>query len=358
VRYVDEYREPELLRGLAQAIRETGVSGKRLMEVCGTHTMAAARFGLRSLLEGTVRLSSGPGCPVCVTPQKDIDRFLAIGFAHGAILTSFGDMLRVPGSESSLEEARAQGVDVRIVYSCMDAVDLACETDREVVLFGVGFETTAPGVGVAVVEAQKRGLRNFSVLAAHKTMPAALEALASSDIEVHGFILPGHVSAIIGAGAYEFLPERYGMPCVISGFEPADMLQAVKVLLEQIKSQQPKVEIQYSRAVSREGNRAAQAVLNRVFEPCDAVWRGLGMIEGSGLRLRDEFAQFDAAKRFDVEVPDRPEPAGCLCGQVLAGRVDPPDCSLFGEACTPEHPVGACMVSSEGACAAWYRYRG
>lgn len=358
MRYVDEYREPALLRGLAQAIRDTGVSGKRLMEVCGTHTMAAARFGLRSLLEGVVRLSSGPGCPVCVTPQRDIDRFIAIGLAHGAILSSFGDMLRVPGSDSSLEQARARGVDVRIVYSPMDAVELACGTDREVVFFAVGFETTAPGVAVALLEAQKRGLRNFALFAAHKTMPAALEALACSDVKVDGFILPGHVSTIIGADAYAFLPARHRMPCVISGFEPADMLQSVKMLLEQIKAGEPRVEVQYSRAVRREGNRAAQALMNRVFQPCDAEWRGLGLIKGSGLRLRDEFAQFDALKRFEVDVPVRPDPPGCLCGQVLAGKVDPSDCSLFGEACTPEHPVGACMVSSEGTCAAWYRYRG
>lgn len=357
MKYVDEYRQPEALRALAQTIRKMGVSGARLMEVCGTHTMAAARFGLHDLLAGVVRLSSGPGCPVCVTAQREIDLFIEMGRLSHVTLASFGDMVRVPGTRSSLERERARGARVEVVYSPMEAVGLAAQSGREVVFFAVGFETTAPGIAVSLMEARRRGIRNFSILCAHKTMPAALEALASSQIKVDGFMLPGHVSTIIGARAYEFLPTRRGVACVISGFEPMDMLQSVMMLLGQIRNGSPRVEIQYRRAVSREGNRAAQEIMAKVFEPCDVEWRGLGMIAGSGLKLRPEWADFDAPSRFQVPVPESKEPQGCRCGEVLAGTAEPWECELFGQACTPEDPVGACMVSSEGTCAAWHRYR-
>jgi len=357
VKYVDEYRRPEALQALARSVREMGVKGARVMEVCGTHTMAAARFGLRGLLGDAATLSSGPGCPVCVTAQSDIDLFLEMGRLPQVTLASFGDMLRVPGTRSSLERERARGAQVEVVYSPMDALALAQHGDRQVVFFAVGFETTAPGVAVTLMEARRRSVGNFSVLCAHKTMPAALEKLASSKLKLDGLMLPGHVSTIIGAKAYEFLPERHGIACVVSGFEPTDMLQSVKMLLEQVIAGKKRVDVQYSRAVSRDGNRAAQQIMGTVFEPCDVEWRGLGVIHGSGLRLKEEWADLDARSRFQVAVPRSREPPGCRCGQVLAGEAEPPDCELFGNACTPEHPVGACMVSSEGTCAAWYRYR-
>ncbi len=328
-----------------------------LMEVCGTHTVAVARHGLREALPEGVRLISGPGCPVCVTPQDQIDLFIALGGLEGVTLATFGDMVRVPGTVKSLEQARAEGAEVLVVYSPMDAVEAAARSpERQVVFFGIGFETTAPAVALAILEAERRGLGNFSVLCAHKLIPPAMMALLDSEVKVDGFICPGHVSVIIGSDAYGPVAAR-GKPCVVTGFEPADVLGAVRMLVRQLTEGRSEVEVEYSRAVRPEGNRKAQELLERAFRVADARWRGLGTIPGSGYELAEELAEFDASRRFEVEPPESVEPAGCRCGEVLRGMIEPPGCPLFGKACTPKKPVGSCMVSSEGACQAWYRYR-
>lgn len=329
-----------------------------LMEVCGTHTMAAFRTGLRSLLPQNVRLLSGPGCPVCVTPNSFLDQAIELARRPKTIVATFGDMLRVPGSHGSLEQVRAQGGQVRVVYSALDALELAGKNpDHEVVFLGVGFETTAPGTAWALREAVNSA-RNFSVLCAHKTMPRAMAALLSSgEVRIDGFLCPGHVSLIIGAQAYEFLSREWRAPCVVAGFEGEDMLEAIAMLLRQIEERRAQVEIQYTRAVRWEGNARAQGLLAEVFEPCDEEWRGLGVIQGSGLAIRPTFAAADARRRFsDISVAPPREPRGCACGDVLRGAKTPPECPLFQRVCTPSNPVGACMVSSEGTCAAYFKY--
>jgi hydrogenase expression/formation protein HypD len=343
-----------------EAVRElAGRVGRpvRIMEVCGTHTMSAFRSGLRSVLPPGLQLLSGPGCPVCVTPGEYVDHALALADRPDTVITTFGDLLRVPGSRSSLEVARARGASVRIVYSALDALALARQEGREVVFLGVGFETTAPGSAWAIREAA-RGVPNFSVLGAHKTMPEAMAALLrSGELRIDGFLCPGHVSVIIGSRPYEFIPREFGRPCVVTGFEPADMLEGITRLLRQVAEGRAEVEIQYTRSVSPEGNPRAQALLGEVFEPCDAEWRGLGRIPGSGLRIRDRFGAQDAARRFPgIQAAKASEPRGCRCGDVLRGAATPAECPLFRTACTPATPVGACMVSSEGTCAAYYRY--
>ncbi len=329
------------------------------MEVCGTHTMAAFRSGLRSVLPPSIRLLSGPGCPVCVTDNAFIDLAIAVANTPGVCVATFGDMVRVPGSVSSLEKARAAGADVRVVYSAADALKMAeTEPDRRTVFLGVGFETTAPGTAWTIEEAARRGIANFGVLCAHKTMPEAMAALlAGGELRIDGFLCPGHVSAVIGSKPYEFICRDYGVPCVVAGFEPGDLLEAVAALVRQVCEGRADVEIQYSRSVQPEGNAAALAHLERVFEPCDVPWRGLGTIPGSGLRIREAFRSHDAATWFpEIQVPPSREHPGCICGDVLRGLRTPPDCPLFRRQCTPAAPVGACMVSSEGTCAAYYRY--
>lgn len=351
-------RQPELVRALAGRLRAMNVPPTTLMEVCGTHTVAIARHGLRQALPSGVRLISGPGCPVCVTPQDQIDLFLAFGDMAGVTLATFGDMVRVPGTHRNLEQARAEGTEVLIVYSPMEAVEAATRApERQVIFFGIGFETTAPAVALAILEAQQRGLSNFTVLSAHKLIPPALAALLSSEVRVDGFICPGHVSVIIGSEAYRPVAVQ-GKPCVVAGFEAADVLAAIQLLLQQRIEGRAEVEVEYRRAVHAQGNLKAQALLARVFTITDARWRGLGVIAGSGYILAEEFSAFDAARRFQIALPASIEPAGCRCGKVLQGAIDPEECPLFGKACTPRQPVGACMVSSEGACQAWYRYRG
>jgi len=347
----------EALRGLAADLAAEAGPGGTFMEVCGTHTMAIARYGLRELLPPGVRLVSGPGCPVCVTAMRDLDTVVALCGLPGMTIATFGDLVRVPASRASLAEARAAGADVRVVYSPLDAVELAvADPTREVVFVGIGFETTAPTTAAAVVEARQRGVRNFSILALHKTMPLALKALLElGETPIRGFLLPGHVSVITGSECFAFLAADHGVGGVVAGFQPSDILEALLMLVRQGV---PAVDNQYTRAVQPQGNPAAQALMDRVFEPCDADWRGLGLIPGSGLRLRTEFADHDAAVRFPVDAGEPLEPAGCRCGDVLRGVTDPAECPLFGRRCRPETPVGACMVSSEGACAARYRYRG
>ncbi len=347
----------DTLRRLAEALEAEAPAGLTFMEVCGTHTMAVARYGLRQLLPPGVRLVSGPGCPVCVTAMADLDRVAALARLPHVTLVTFGDLVRVPASHTTLAAERAAGADVRVVYSARDAVEIAArEPAREVVFAGIGFETTAPTTAAALLEARGRGLANFSLLSLHKTMPAALKALLDlGETPVGGFLLPGHVSVITGTGCYEFLPRDYGVAGVVAGFEPHDVLEALLMLVRQPA---PAVTIEYTRAVRPEGNLVAQRLLEQVFEPCDSDWRGLGVIPRSGLAIREEFAAHDAARRFAVDPGPALEPAGCRCGEVLRGVTDPAACALFGGRCTPEDPVGACMVSSEGACAARYRYRG
>ena len=345
---------------LLPEIRSLPVGQARLMEVCGTHTMAIAEAGIRSLLPENVRLLSGPGCPVCVTPAELIDAVLALAMEKNVILASYGDMIRVPGSTpgDSLQRRRALGADVRVCYSPMDALDIArANPAKEVVFLGVGFETTAPGTAAAVLSAAARGLKNFSVWSMLKTVEPALRALMGMEgFNVQGFLCPGHVATILGEEGFRFLPEEYGMPAVIGGFEPEDILLAVCKLLRQIAEGAPKVENEYTRAVRPEGNPLARAAIARCFAPRTDLWRGLGEIPQSGLGLREEYAAFDAEKKFSVTVSG-PAQTPCRCGEVITGRMDPPGCPLFGRRCTPEDPVGPCMVSSEGACAAWYKYQ-
>jgi len=350
----------ERCRRLTEAIRALPLPETRIMEVCGTHTMAIAEAGIRGLLPPQVRLLSGPGCPVCVTPPEDIDAVLELATEKDMILTSYGDMLRVPGSRrgDSLLRRRALGADVQIVYSPMDALEIAArETGKQVVFLGIGFETTAPGTAAAALSARARGLKNFTVLSLLKSVEPALRALmAMDDFNINGFLCPGHVATILGEEGFRFLPEEYNMPAVIGGFEPEEILTAVYLLLRQIAEGRPRMQNAYPRAVRPEGNRMAQKMMEKAFRPETARWRGLGEIPASGFALKEELADLDAAKRFGIVPLDAKVQSGCRCGDVICGRLRPKDCPLFGKLCMPEDPVGPCMVSSEGACAAAYKY--
>lgn len=403
MRYMTEFRDKELARGLAQSISSI-LNGRSytIMEVCGTHTMNIFRYGLKGLLPASLKLLSGPGCPVCVTPTSYIDQAIALAHVPGVIICTFGDMLKVPGSimsgapvsiESPSPGGRGKGEgdtltlsspvegedsmydgvtsleglalgNVKVVYSTMDALSVAEDNpDKKVVFLGVGFETTAPTIAASALEADRRGLKNYFVLCAHKTMPQVMRSLVEDKaIGLQGFICPAHVSTIIGSKPYEFLAREFGKPCVIAGFEPLDILHGIYMLLGQIVRGEAHVEIQYSRVVRPEGNLRAQAIIEEVFEPCDTEWRGIGVVPMSGLRLRGKYQKFDATLHFSIPTPkvsgkSRPR-LDCLCGDMLSGVKTPPDCTLFGRACTPSHPVGPCMVSSEGTCAAWFKYQG
>ena len=361
MKYASEFRDPQLAKGLLAAIAKevTDYSGSMtLMEVCGTHTMSIYQHGIRSLLPKAIRLISGPGCPVCVTPIGYVDRAVAYARQADVIIATFGDMVRVPGSSSSLLREQAGGAKIKIVYSPLDALALAEKHPQKKVIFlGVGFETTAPTIAASMVAAKKRGLHNYFVLSAHKTMPTPMAALASDpDLQVDGYICPAHVSAVIGADAYLPLVEQFKVPCVVTGFEPLDMLRGIQMLVQQIVQGRAEVENEYQRIVKPQGNLKAQALLTEVFEPCDTDWRGIGVIPASGLRIRAEYAAYDAEVQLPVVVEAPQEHAGCLCGEILKGKVTPKQCPLFRKACTPENPVGACMVSSEGTCAAEYKY--
>lgn len=359
------FRDPKLGRELIAGIHDiapralAACNGHiNLMEVCGTHTVALARNGIRSVLPEGVKLISGPGCPVCVTANEDIDTVIALSRIPGVILTTFGDMTRVPGSTSSLNEEKAAGHDIRICYSPLDSLRIAADNpDREVVFVGVGFETTTPLIASAIKRAKAQGLENFSVFAAHKTVPHTLEVLVNDpEVDITALILPGHVSTIIGRKPYEFLAREYGIPGVIMGFEPVDLLSGILMLLRMLADGEPQVVNDYRRCAMEDGNPAAQAAIDEVFEPCDATWRGLGLISQSGYALRPEYAAFDAAKKFSPDVEPTVEPRGCRCGDVLRGVISPKECPLFAKVCSPEHPVGPCMVSSEGSCSAFYKY--
>lgn len=358
MQYVDEFRNADHVRALADAIGEAaGQTDRhlRFMEVCGGHTMAIHRFGLPDLLPENVELISGPGCPVCVTSTAYIDTSLRLA-RQATIIATFGDLYRVPGDDGSLEEAAAAGADVEIVYSPRDALDLARENPgREVVFLGVGFETTVPTIAATVLEARSAALDNFRVLSGHKTMPNALRALVEApEVAIDGFLLPGHVSTITGTDVFRFLPREFGIPCCVAGFEPTDMMQAIRSLTEQCRDGRAEVDNEYGRAVQPAGNPKARRIVQSVFQPVDARWRGIGIIPGSGLDLRAEWSAF-RCERPDPEV-ESAEFGECRCGEVLRGLIHPPECPLFGTRCTPETPVGPCMVSSEGSCAAHYKY--
>ena len=353
------FKDPKLARGLIDSISKlTPAGGATLMEVCGTHTVAIARNGIRNLMPEGVRLTSGPGCPVCVTSNRDIDTVIALARIPGVTIATFGDMTRVPGSTSSLLKEQANGRSVKICYSPLDALTLAKQRpDQQIVFVGVGFETTTPLEAMAIKRAAAMGLENFSVFAAHKNMPGALETLVNDpSLKIDALILPGHVSTIIGTKPYEFLAKKYGIPGVVTGFEPVDVLQGIAMIMRQLHEGRADIEIAYARGVMPQGNPVAMAAIDEVFETCTATWRGMGEIPGSGYRIRPEYAQFDAVRRFSPSVEPTIEPKGCRCGDVLRARMAPNECPLFRKVCTPENPVGPCMVSSEGSCAAYFRY--
>ncbi len=358
MKYIDEFRNRTLIDKLAKEIRRAVEPDRtyNFMEVCGTHTMNIFRFALKDSLPKNINLISGPGCPVCVTPNEFIDKTVYLAGQKDLIIATFGDMFKVPGSRSSLEKEKARGARIKMVYSSIDALSLAkSDPDKEVVFLGIGFETTVPTVAESILIARREKIKNYSVLCGHKTMPEALKVLAEDkDVKIEGFLLPGHVSAIIGSKPYEFLAGKFNKKCVISGFEPIDILQALLML---IKQKMPKVEIQYTRIINKNGNRVAQKNIDKVFEEHSSVWRGLGVIKKSGLEIRKEYSGFDAEDKFNPHSGKAKENKGCICGGVLRGVKTPPDCKLFGRICNPENPVGACMVSSEGTCAAYYKYR-
>jgi hydrogenase expression/formation protein HypD len=332
----------------------------RLMEVCGTHTVAIFRSGIKTLLPSAIELLSGPGCPVCVTPVAEIDQAIALAREKAVILATFGDLMRVPGSSSSLQQERANGSAIRVILSPLDALQIAAgHPDGAVCLFAVGFETTSPTIAATVKEAVRQGITNLYLLSSQRLIPPAIRALlAGNRAPIDGFILPGHVSVIIGEAPYRFIAEEFGIPGVITGFEPLDILEGIYMLLKQKKEKRAAIEIQYRRAVVAEGNEHARQIMGEVFAPIDARWRGLGMIPASGLALRQAFTSLDATRHFALPYIEQGDPPGCLCGAVLQGNRRPPECPLFGTQCTPENPIGACMVSTEGSCAAYYKYGG
>jgi hydrogenase expression/formation protein HypD len=359
MKYLDEYRDERIARALAAEIIQRTTRPWVLMEICGGQTHTIMRYGIDELLPRSIELVHGPGCPVCVTPIETIDKAIALASCHEVILVSYGDMLRVPGSRSDLFRAKAQGADVRIAYSSMEAVKIArSNPGRKVVFLAIGFETTAPANAMAAWQAKREGLRNFSMLVSHVLVPPAIRALmVSEDNRVQGFIAPGHVCTVMGCGEYDDLVRDFGVPIVVGGFEPVDLLEAILMLVTQLEAGEAKVENQYVRSVSYDGNLPAQQIMYEVFEVADQKWRGIGPIPRSGLRLREEYAEYDADRIFDLGDLTVDEPAECISAQVLQGLKKPTNCPAFGMRCTPENPLGAPMVSAEGACAAYYHYR-
>lgn len=357
MKYIDEYRDKELVLSISNEIKRISKTPVKLMEVCGGHTMSIQKFGLPYLLPETVELISGPGCPVCVTSRGFIDKAVAYSRLDDVIITTYGDLIRVPGSSSTLEKERGAGADVRIVYSILDALEIAkANRKKKIVFLGIGFETTAPSSAAGIIKARMAGLKNFYVYSAHKVMPPAMEQLIDDGVQINGYIGPGHVSTITGKGIYESIPEKYGLGVVISGFEPVDLMESILMLVKQIENNDQKVEIQYTRAVKPEGNIRAQQMLDEVFEYGDDWWRGLGVLKNSGLKTRETYSMHDSEKNIEVEVEPLFEPKGCICGDILRGVKKPKDCKLFAKGCTPSNPVGSCMVSSEGTCQAYYLY--
>ncbi len=357
MKYIDEYRDKELVLELIKQIKKASTKKITLMEVCGGHTMSIQKFGIPSLLPKNIKLVSGPGCPVCVSSRKYIDQSIAYARLSDVIVTTYGDLIRIPGSTSSLDEEKAKGADVRIVYSVLDALKIAeSNPEKKVVFLGIGFETTAPSSAVGVLNAHKAEIKNFYLYSSHKIMPPAMAALIDEGVKIDGYIAPGHVSTITGSGIYKDIANIYKLGCVISGFEPVDLLKSILMLVKQLENNDPKVEIQYSRVVKPEGNLKAQQMLDEVFELQDDWWRGLGILPKSGMKIRDKYRKYDAVEMIPVEVEPTKEDKGCICGEVLKGLKNPKDCKLFAKGCTPSDPVGACMVSNEGACNAYYRF--
>jgi hydrogenase expression/formation protein HypD len=358
MKYVDEYRNKALIYSIADELKRISKKEITLMEVCGGHTVAIHRFGLEAMLPPNIHLVSGPGCPVCVTSQRYIDLAMAYSSMPDVIITTYGDLIRVPGSLATLEKERAAGSDIRIVYSVLEALEIARQNpQKKIVFLGIGFETTAPATAAAIVKAREGKVSNFFVLSAHKVMPPIMKALVEQGVRIDGFIAPGHVSAITGTSGYNQLSSVYGLGVVVAGFEPLDLMQALLMLTRQIESGIAKVELQYNRVVNTQGNAIALKVLKDVFEYRDDHWRGLGMITDSGLKIKSTFSSFDAESQFQVDVAASDEPRECLCGEILRGMKKPTDCNLFAGRCTPSNPVGACMVSAEGTCATYYMYR-
>lgn len=359
MKFIDEYRQSDLARTLADKIAEMTSRPLKLMEVCGGHTHTIFKYGIEDLLPPNIEMIHGPGCPVCVIPMGRTDDAITLARQPGVIFTTYGDAMRVPGSKMSLLDAKAAGADVRMVYSPLDALKIAKKTpDRHVIFFGLGFETTSPSTALTVLQAAKDGVENFSVFCNHITILPALKAMLDSpDLQLDGFVGPGHVSTIIGTRPYEFVPREYGKPLVVSGFEPLDILQSVYMIVKQVVEGRAEVENQYGRVVSRDGNQRALEALFEVFEPRDFFeWRGLGSIAHSGMKLQRKYANFDAELKFSVPGLRVADPKACQCGEILKGVKKPWECKVFGTACTPETPIGSCMVSSEGACAAYYNF--
>lgn len=348
-------KEIDIIRELASRIKKP----INLMEVCGTHTVAIFKSGIKSILPSNIKLLSGPGCPVCVTSIEDIDRAIEYSLLDDVILTTFGDMLRVPGSKRSLIQAKAEGAHIEIVYSPLDSLNIAMKNhDKRITFFSAGFETTAPLTAATLLEAEKKGINNFLLYSVHKLVPPALEVLLDSeDVKIDGFILPGHVSAIIGSSPYDFLVTKYNIPSVITGFKAEDILTGIMMLLKQIFEDKPSVQIQYKSSVRVEGNPKAIDFMNQVFAPSDSYWRGIGLLKNSGLKIKDIYSHRDSEKVIPLQINPSAEPKGCQCGLILRGIKTPPECPLFAKVCNPENPVGACMVSTEGSCSAYYKYR-
>jgi len=360
LKFITEFRSSELAEGLISQIHRKSKTSARFMEFCGGHTVTIFRYGIRRVLPSTIDMVSGPGCPICVTANADLDKAIALAQIPEVIIATFGDMLKIPGSHSSLQEVKANGADVRMVYSTMDALKIAEDNPgKSVVFLGIGFETTAPTIAASILQAEENGIKNYYVLSLHKLCPPVIRAiLDSGEVKLHGLICPGHVSAIIGSHPWEFIAQDYGISCVVSGFEPLDILQCVNMLVAQIENGESKVEIAYRRGVRPEGNQQALKLMEEVFETCPAEWRGIGEVPDSGLKVRKEYQPFDAEVAFDIDPGSPYEPEGCICGDILRGVKTPLDCRLFGKVCTPESPVGPCMVSSEGSCSAYYLYGG
>lgn len=357
MKFIQEFRDKELVQKLLGYIHAYHGPDVSFMEVCGGHTMAIRKFGIPSLLPSNVHLISGPGCPVCVTSQKYVDHALALSKLDDVIIATYGDLIRVPGSSTTLESRKSDGADIRMVYSTLEALSIARKNPAKKVIFlGIGFETTAPASAAALKTAKKENLPNFYLLSAHKVMPPAMAAIVDEEVQINGYLAPGHVSVITGSEIYNDISEKYNLPVVISGFEPLDIIQSIYMLLKQIETQNSHVEIQYKRVVKPEGNLKARAMLNEVFDFRDDWWRGLGVLPKSGFGISESYSKWDAEKHFEVEIEPTREPKGCICGEVLKGVKRPKECKLFGTVCTPANPVGTCMVSEEGACQASYRY--
>jgi hydrogenase expression/formation protein HypD len=358
LKFVDEFRNADLAKEVIEYIQNTSCRQITLMEFCGGHTASIMKHGIRQLLPKNIEMLSGPGCPVCVTSTLDLDKAIALANLPDVIITSFGDMMRVPGTQSTLEMAKAKGSDVRVVYSILDALSIAQKNPEEIVVFiGIGFETTAPTIAAALIQAERENIQNFFVLCLHKVCPPIMKAILDlGEVRLDGIICPGHVSAIIGSRPYEFIAHDYNIACVVSGFEPLDILQTIAMLVNQIEKENYCVEIAYRRGVKADGNPQALKLMDQVFEISNADWRGIGIVPASGLKFNRNYQRFDAATNFDIEIRPANEPSRCQCGSILRGLSTPMDCRLFGFSCTPEHPVGPCMVSTEGTCAVYYQY--